>query len=58
MTLSNATVPQFTVERAVDWTVGPPVRASFAQLPAGAQIPSINDFLLQAMAARYSPFRR
>jgi len=47
MTLSNATVPQFTVERAVDWTSVHELRA---QLPAGAHIPSINDFILQAMA--------
>jgi pyruvate dehydrogenase E2 component (dihydrolipoamide acetyltransferase) len=47
MTLSNATVPQFAVERAVDWTS---VHLQRAQLPAGAQIPSINDFILQAMA--------
>jgi pyruvate dehydrogenase E2 component (dihydrolipoamide acetyltransferase) len=47
MTLSNATVPQFTVERAVDWTSVQELRS---QLPAGAQIPSINDFILQAMA--------
>jgi len=51
MTLSNATVPQFTVERAVDWTA---VRAQRAKLPAelsaGETRPSVNDFLLQAIA--------
>jgi pyruvate dehydrogenase E2 component (dihydrolipoamide acetyltransferase) len=47
MTLSNATVPQFAVERAVDWTLVHQLRAA---LPARAQIPSINDFILQATA--------
>jgi pyruvate dehydrogenase E2 component (dihydrolipoamide acetyltransferase) len=51
MTLSNATVPQFIVERAVDWTAINAVRARFlAQLPSGAAGPSINDFLLQGIA--------
>lgn len=51
MTLSNATVPQFIVERAVDWTNLQGVRAKLlAQLPAGAAKPSVNDFLLQAIA--------
>ncbi len=51
MTLSNATVPQFLVERAVDWTALKAVRAKLlAQLPAGAPRPSVNDFLLQGIA--------
>jgi len=51
MTLSNATVPQFTVERAVDWTTLHAQRAKLcADLPAGAPRPSVNDFLLQAIA--------
>jgi pyruvate/2-oxoglutarate dehydrogenase complex dihydrolipoamide acyltransferase (E2) component len=51
MTLSNATVPQFTVERAVDWTTFQAQRAELlAQLPAGAPRPSVNDFLLQGIA--------
>jgi len=51
MTLSNATVPQFTVERAVDWTALHAQRAAvFAELPPGAPKPSLNDFLLQAIA--------
>lgn len=51
MTLSNATVPQFVVERAVDWTILQAVRAKrLAQLPAGAPRPSVNDFLLQGIA--------
>jgi pyruvate dehydrogenase E2 component (dihydrolipoamide acetyltransferase) len=50
MTLSNATVPQFTVERAVDWTALNAARANLsADLPAGAG-PSVNDFLLQGIA--------
>lgn len=51
MTLSNATVPQFTVERAVDWTALETLRARlFAEPAAGAPPPSINDFLLQGLA--------
>jgi len=51
MTLSSTTVPQFVVERAVDWTALQAMRAKLiAQLPAGAARPSVNDFLLQALA--------
>jgi pyruvate dehydrogenase E2 component (dihydrolipoamide acetyltransferase) len=51
ITLSNATVPQFFVERALDWTAIRALRAQLlAQLPAGAARPSVNDFLLQGMA--------
>ncbi|HEY2400771.1 MAG TPA: dihydrolipoamide acetyltransferase family protein [Steroidobacteraceae bacterium] len=53
MTLSNATVPQFTVERAVDWTS---VHAIRAATPANIQAPSINDFVLQALAAALMSF--
>jgi pyruvate dehydrogenase E2 component (dihydrolipoamide acetyltransferase) len=53
MTLSNATVPQFTVERAVDWTSVLELRAKTA---CGTQIPSINDFILQAMGAALLAF--
>jgi pyruvate dehydrogenase E2 component (dihydrolipoamide acetyltransferase) len=49
MTLSNATVPQFTVERAVDWT-------SVYRLRAATPGPSINDFILQAMGAALLAF--
>jgi pyruvate dehydrogenase E2 component (dihydrolipoamide acetyltransferase) len=50
VTLSNATIPQFAVERAVDWTAINRRRAKFAaQMPA-ALAPSINDFLLQGIA--------
>ncbi len=51
MTLSNATVPQFVVERAIDWTALKAHRARLiAGLPAEAPRPSVNDFLLQAVA--------
>jgi pyruvate dehydrogenase E2 component (dihydrolipoamide acetyltransferase) len=51
MTLSNATVPQFTVARAVEWTVVQALRAEFvASLPDGSPKLSVNDFLLQAVA--------
>jgi pyruvate dehydrogenase E2 component (dihydrolipoamide acetyltransferase) len=53
MTLSNATVPQFTVERAVDWTAVYRVRA---ETPGNLRVPSINDFILQAMAATLLEF--
>ncbi|MFI4868534.1 MAG: dihydrolipoamide acetyltransferase family protein [Steroidobacterales bacterium] len=57
MTLSNATVPQFTVERSVDWTVLQALRAEFsAQLPPGSAKLSVNDFLLQAVARALSEF--
>jgi pyruvate dehydrogenase E2 component (dihydrolipoamide acetyltransferase) len=51
VTLSNATVPQFAVERAVDWTAINALRGKLAaELPAGALKPSVNDFLLQGIA--------
>jgi len=51
MTLSNATIPQFFVERAVDWTALQAIRAKLtAELPTAAAKPTINDFLLQAIA--------
>jgi pyruvate dehydrogenase E2 component (dihydrolipoamide acetyltransferase) len=51
MTLSNATVPQFTVERSVDWTALQASRAEFsAKLPHGSPKLSVNDFLLQAVS--------
>lgn len=51
MMLSNATVPQFIVARAVDWTAVNAVRAKLlASGPEGAPKPSVNDFLLQAVA--------
>jgi pyruvate dehydrogenase E2 component (dihydrolipoamide acetyltransferase) len=51
MSLSNATVPQFSVGRSVDFTVLNQHRARIiAGLPAGSVRPSVNDFLLQAIA--------
>jgi len=51
MTLSNATVPQFFVERTVDWTAVRSVRAQLlAGLGADVPRPTVNDFLLQAIA--------
>jgi pyruvate dehydrogenase E2 component (dihydrolipoamide acetyltransferase) len=51
MSLSNATVPQFPVERAVDWTALEALRAEYAATlgPAAPRL-SVNDFLLQAVA--------
>jgi pyruvate dehydrogenase E2 component (dihydrolipoamide acetyltransferase) len=46
MTLSNATVPQFNVSSAVDWTA---VQAARRQR-AGEAKPSVNDFVLAATA--------
>jgi len=52
MTLSNATVPQFSVARAVDWTTLQVARSEIgASLPPGSRKLSVNDFLLQAVAA-------
>lgn len=51
MTLSNATIPQFTVTRAVDWTALQAARSEIgATLPAGSRQLSVNDFILQAVA--------
>jgi pyruvate dehydrogenase E2 component (dihydrolipoyllysine-residue acetyltransferase) len=51
MSLSNATIPQFTVTRAVDWTELLASRREFAvRLADGAPRLSVNDFLLQAVA--------
>lgn len=50
MTLSNATVPQFFVERAVEWTALHEVRKAFDAQAALAPRLSVNDFLLQAVA--------
>jgi pyruvate dehydrogenase E2 component (dihydrolipoamide acetyltransferase) len=51
MTLSNATIPQFAVERAVDWTALQVARAKLSgELPPGTPKLSVNDFLLQAIA--------
>jgi pyruvate dehydrogenase E2 component (dihydrolipoyllysine-residue acetyltransferase) len=51
MTLSNATIPQFIVERSVDWTVLHAIRGKLTtELPSSAVKPTVNDFLLQAIA--------
>ncbi len=51
MTLSNATIPQFTVSRSVDWTVLQAWRRDLsARMPEGLHRLSVNDFLLQAAA--------
>jgi pyruvate dehydrogenase E2 component (dihydrolipoamide acetyltransferase) len=51
MSLSNATIPQFTVTRSVDWTELQALRGEFAaRLGAAAPKLSVNDFLLQAVA--------
>jgi pyruvate dehydrogenase E2 component (dihydrolipoamide acetyltransferase) len=51
MTLSNATIPQFAVERAIDWTAVQSARAKLlVNLQQGAPKLSVNDFLLQAIA--------
>jgi pyruvate dehydrogenase E2 component (dihydrolipoamide acetyltransferase) len=51
MTLSNATVPQFAVERSVDWTTLQALRAGFASksIPGAPKL-SVTDFLLQGVA--------
>jgi pyruvate dehydrogenase E2 component (dihydrolipoamide acetyltransferase) len=51
MALSNATVPQFWVERAIDMSTLQAVRAELSgKLPKDSPKPSVNDFLLQAVA--------
>jgi pyruvate dehydrogenase E2 component (dihydrolipoamide acetyltransferase) len=51
MSLSNATIPQFTVTRSVDWTELQALRGEFAaRLKPAAPTLSVNDFLLQAVA--------
>jgi pyruvate dehydrogenase E2 component (dihydrolipoamide acetyltransferase) len=57
MSLSNATIPQFTVDRAVDWTELLAFRGEFAaRLAAGAPRLSVNDFLLLAVARALMEF--
>jgi len=50
MSLSNATVPQFTVERSFDCSAVQALRVEHARGTAGSPPLSINDFLLQAIA--------
>ncbi|HVS76293.1 MAG TPA: dihydrolipoamide acetyltransferase family protein, partial [Steroidobacteraceae bacterium] len=57
MTLSNATVPQLVVERAVDWTAVHAVRArGLADLTPSDPRLSLNDFLLHACARSLAAF--
>jgi pyruvate dehydrogenase E2 component (dihydrolipoamide acetyltransferase) len=57
MTLSNATIPQFTVSRSVDWTVLQGLRGDLCgKLPSGSPKLSLTDFLLQAVARALSEF--
>jgi pyruvate dehydrogenase E2 component (dihydrolipoamide acetyltransferase) len=57
MTLSNATIPQFTVSSSVEWTELNALRGEFsARLPAGLPKLSVNDFLLQAIARALMEF--
>jgi pyruvate dehydrogenase E2 component (dihydrolipoamide acetyltransferase) len=51
MTRSNASIPQFIVERSVDWTVLQALRSEYSTRQAhGSPRLSVNDFLLQAVA--------
>jgi pyruvate dehydrogenase E2 component (dihydrolipoamide acetyltransferase) len=57
MTLSNATIPQFTVSRSVEWTVLQELRGELcAKLPSGSPKLSVTDFLLQAVARALGEF--
>jgi pyruvate/2-oxoglutarate dehydrogenase complex dihydrolipoamide acyltransferase (E2) component len=57
MSLSNASIPQFTVSREVDWTELQAVRGEFAARPAkGAPRLTVNDFLLLAVARALMEF--
>ena len=57
MSLSNATIPQFTVSGSVEWTLLQALRGEFsARLPAGSPKLSLNDFLLQAVARALGEF--
>jgi pyruvate dehydrogenase E2 component (dihydrolipoamide acetyltransferase) len=57
MTLSNATVPQFWVERAVDMRTLQALREEYsAALAPGTARISVNDFLLQAVARSLHDF--
>jgi pyruvate dehydrogenase E2 component (dihydrolipoamide acetyltransferase) len=57
MSLSNATIPQFTVARSVDWTELRALRREFAaRVPDSAAGLSVNDFLLLAIARALMEF--
>ena len=51
MTLSNATIPQFTASRSVEWTVLQALRGELSlKLSSSSSQLSLTDFLLQAVA--------
>jgi pyruvate dehydrogenase E2 component (dihydrolipoamide acetyltransferase) len=57
MSLSNATVPQFTVARSVEWTVLQALRGEIsARLHDGSPQLSLTDFLLLAVARALMEF--
>jgi pyruvate dehydrogenase E2 component (dihydrolipoamide acetyltransferase) len=57
MSLSNATVPQFTVTRSVEWTVLQALRSEIsARLHDGSPQLSLTDFLLLAVARALMEF--
>jgi pyruvate dehydrogenase E2 component (dihydrolipoamide acetyltransferase) len=57
MSISHATIPQFTVSRSVDWTVLQVLRGELsAKLPGDSPKLSLTDFLLQAVARALSEF--
>ncbi len=57
MALSNATVPQFFVERTLDWTSVQSMMAELAPAARQANVKlSVNDFLLQAVARSLMEF--
>jgi pyruvate dehydrogenase E2 component (dihydrolipoamide acetyltransferase) len=57
MSISHATIPQFTVARSVDWTELRALRREFAaRVPDAASRLSVNDFLLLAVARALMEF--
>jgi len=57
MALSNATIPQFTVSRSIDWTEIKALRREFAAKRSDAAPRlSVNDFLLLAVARALMEF--
>jgi pyruvate dehydrogenase E2 component (dihydrolipoamide acetyltransferase) len=57
MSLSSATIPQFTVTRSVEWTVLQALRGETpARLPDGSPQLSLTDFLLLAVARALMEF--
>jgi pyruvate dehydrogenase E2 component (dihydrolipoamide acetyltransferase) len=57
MSLSNATIPQFTVSRSVEWSVLQVLQGELSgKLPSGTPKLSLTDFLLQAVARALMEF--